>query len=125
MGINLHAYKLFAFVTSAYSSHSGCRAYLEDIERARSELGATAPRIEKIRAFWNHPGFIEPFAASTRAALATLPAHLRDDAFQNYVVDRFRGPRGDERIYLRPQVPFGAPTILTLREGGYSLRWSN
>ena len=34
--------------------------------------------------------------------------HLRDDAFQNYVVDRFRGPHGDERIYLRPKVPFGA-----------------
>jgi hypothetical protein len=37
-------------------------------------------------------------------------AHLRDDAFQHYVVDRFRGPRGEERIYLRPKVPFGAPT---------------
>jgi hypothetical protein len=37
-------------------------------------------------------------------------AHLRDDAFQNYVVDRFRGPRGEDRIYLRPKVPFGAPT---------------
>jgi len=35
-------------------------------------------------------------------------AHLRDDAFAHYVVDRFRGPRGDERIYLRPKVPFGA-----------------
>ena len=34
--------------------------------------------------------------------------HLRDDAFQNYVVDRFRGTHGDERIYLRPKVPFGA-----------------
>jgi hypothetical protein len=35
-------------------------------------------------------------------------AHLRDDAFQHYVVDRFRGARGEERIYLRPKVPFGA-----------------
>jgi hypothetical protein len=35
-------------------------------------------------------------------------ANLRDDAFAHYVVDRFRGPRGDERIYLRPKVPFGA-----------------
>ncbi|XXF79550.1 hypothetical protein P2318_07280 [Myxococcaceae bacterium GXIMD 01537] len=33
---------------------------------------------------------------------------LRDDAFQHYVVDRFRGARGEERIYLRPKVPFGA-----------------
>ncbi|RKH72572.1 hypothetical protein [Corallococcus aberystwythensis] len=33
---------------------------------------------------------------------------LRDEAFQHYVVDRFRGPQGEERIYLRPKVPFGA-----------------
>jgi hypothetical protein len=35
-------------------------------------------------------------------------ANLPEDAFSHYVVDRFRGPRGDERIYLRPKVPFGA-----------------
>jgi ferrochelatase len=67
-------------VTSAYSSYSSCRQYLEDIERARAEVGPAAPRIDKIRPFFNHSGFIEPFAASTRAALATLPADLRDDA---------------------------------------------
>ncbi len=69
-----------AFVTSAYSSYSSCRQYLNDIERARAAAGPGAPRIDKIRRFFNHPGFIEPFAASTRAALATLPADLRDDA---------------------------------------------
>jgi len=69
-----------AFVTSAYSSYSGCRQYLDDIERARAEVGPDAPRIDKIRRFWNHPGFIEPFAASTRAALAGLPSGLRDEA---------------------------------------------
>jgi ferrochelatase len=69
-----------ALVTSAYSSYSSCKQYLEDIERARAEVGPDAPRIDKIRRFFNHPGFIEPFAAGTRAALATLPADLRDDA---------------------------------------------
>ena len=69
-----------AFVTSAYSSYSGCRQYLDDIERARAAVGPDAPRIDKIRRFYDHPGFIEPFAASTRAALATLPADLRDEA---------------------------------------------
>src|SRR5436305_6634696 len=69
-----------ALVTSAYSSYSSCRQYLEDIERARAEVGPDAPRIDKIRRFFNHPGFIEPFAASTSAALARLPADLRDDA---------------------------------------------
>jgi protoporphyrin/coproporphyrin ferrochelatase len=69
-----------ALVTSAYSSYSSCRQYLDDIERARAQVGPDAPRIDKIRRFYNHPGFIEPFAASTRAALAAIPAGLRDDA---------------------------------------------
>jgi len=34
--------------------------------------------------------------------------HLTDDAFQGFVVDRLRGPDGQQRIYLRPKVPFGA-----------------
>jgi protoporphyrin/coproporphyrin ferrochelatase len=69
-----------AFVTSAYSSYSSCRQYLDDIERARVAVGPDAPQIDKIRRFFNHPGFIEPFADSARAALATLPADLREEA---------------------------------------------
>jgi ferrochelatase len=69
-----------AFVTSAYSSYSGCRQYLDDIERARAAVGPGAPRIDKIRRFFNHPGFIEPFADHARAALASLPGDVREDA---------------------------------------------
>jgi hypothetical protein len=35
--------------------------------------------------------------------------HLPAQAFANFVVDRLRGPTGEQRIYLRPKVPFGAP----------------
>ncbi len=35
-------------------------------------------------------------------------AQLPYDAFANYVVDRLRSPGGEQRIYLRPKVPFGA-----------------
>ena len=69
-----------AFVTSAYSSYSSCRQYLDDIERARAAAGADAPVIDKLRRFFNHPGFIEPFAEHARAALATLPGDVREDA---------------------------------------------
>jgi ferrochelatase len=69
-----------AFVTSAYSSYSSCRQYLDDIERARAEVGPDAPEIDKIRRFFNHPGFIEPFAENAVAALAMLPAGVRDGA---------------------------------------------
>ena len=62
-----------AFVMSAYSSYSGCRQYLEDIARAREAAGDGAPEIDKLRLFYNHPGFIEPVAERVRAALAQAP----------------------------------------------------
>ncbi len=63
-----------AFVTSGYSSYSSCRQYLEDIERARNEVGEAAPTVDKVRAFFNHPGFIEPQAAHVRETIAGLAA---------------------------------------------------
>jgi ferrochelatase len=69
-----------AFVTSAYSSYSGCRQYREDIERAREEVGPSAPQVSKLRAFYNHPGFIEPNIENVRAALEQIPEARRRDA---------------------------------------------
>jgi ferrochelatase len=69
--------RALAFVTSAYGSYSSCRQYLDDIERARAETGPGAPQIDKIRHFFNHPGFIEPFADATLRAIETLPAGVR------------------------------------------------
>jgi len=63
--------RAIAFVTSAYSSFSSCRQYLDDIERARARVGPAAPRIDKLRPYFNHPGFIEPFADAVRAAART------------------------------------------------------
>jgi ferrochelatase len=69
-----------AFVTSAYSSYSGCRQYREDIERAREAVGRGAPRVEKLRAFFNHPGFVGPNVSNLRAALEQIPAERRGAA---------------------------------------------
>jgi ferrochelatase len=62
--------RALVFVTSAYSSYSACRQYLEDIERARAAAGPLAPRCDKIRHFHNHPGFIEVNAERLREQLA-------------------------------------------------------
>ena len=69
--------RALAFVTSAYSSYSGCRQYRENIEQARTEVGDGAPQIEKLRAFYNHPGFIEPNIENLNAALAQIPEDRR------------------------------------------------
>jgi ferrochelatase len=70
-----------AFVTSAYSSYSSCRQYREDIERARAVVGADAPRVTKLRAFYNHPGFIAANVANVNAALEQIPEARRAGAY--------------------------------------------
>jgi ferrochelatase len=68
--------RALAFVTSAYSSYSSCRQYLGDIEAARKDAGARAPEVDKIRPYFNHPGYIGSFAAAAQAAAASLPADV-------------------------------------------------
>lgn len=72
--------RALVFVTSAWSSYSGCRQYREDLARARAAVGERAPVLEKLRQFFNHPGFIEAHADGVRAALEQLPAARRDAA---------------------------------------------
>jgi ferrochelatase len=74
--------RALAFVTSAYSSYSGCRQYREDIARARSEVGLSqsdpgAPEVDKLRPFFNHPAYIEATVERVRDALQAVPADAR------------------------------------------------
>src|SRR6202049_4440784 len=71
--------RALAFVTSAYSSYSGCRQYREDIARAQSEIGVGAPEIDKLRAFFNHPNFIEAMEERVRDAISNVPADAREN----------------------------------------------
>jgi ferrochelatase len=71
--------RAIGFVTSAYSSYSGCRQYREDIARARNEIGPGAPDVDKLRPFFNHPGFVEATVERVRDALLAVPSNgLRD-----------------------------------------------
>ncbi|MCB0996515.1 MAG: ferrochelatase [Acidimicrobiales bacterium] len=64
----------WCFVTSAFGSYSGCRQYLEDLDRARAEVGRGAPTLAKLRLYWNHPGFLKPFVDATAAAWSEISA---------------------------------------------------
>ena len=70
--------RALAFVTSAYSSYSGCRQYREDIARAREAVGEGAPEVDKLRAFYNHPGFFEATVERVRDALQELAVTARN-----------------------------------------------
>ena len=72
--------RVLALVTSAFGSYSGCRQYRDDIERARQAVGPEAPQIDKLRLFYNHPGFIEPMAERVVAAFDQIPAERRSAA---------------------------------------------
>jgi ferrochelatase len=66
---------VLALVTSAYSSYSGCRQYREDLARSLEECGLVGRlRVDRIRQYFDHPGFIRPFAEGLAAALAVLRA---------------------------------------------------
>lgn len=58
------AQRAVALVTSAYSSYSGCRQYREDLALTldkRGQLGpdgSTGIQFDKVRSYFNHPGFV-------------------------------------------------------------------
>ena len=72
------------FVTSAYSSWSSCRQYRENVFDAVDGL-AGAPALDKLRHYFNHPGFVEPVVDATLAALADLPDDVRRGAHVAFV----------------------------------------
>jgi protoporphyrin/coproporphyrin ferrochelatase len=69
--------RALGFFTSAFSSYSGCRQYRENIAAAQIEIGPGAPHVDKLRGFFNHPGFVEPMIERTAAALEQIPTDRR------------------------------------------------
>ncbi|HEY2960904.1 MAG TPA: ferrochelatase [Pyrinomonadaceae bacterium] len=69
-----------AFVTSAYSSFSSCRQYRQNIADAQTAVGPQAPHIDKLRAFYNHPLFIEANVDHIRSAWSRLDNDARPNA---------------------------------------------
>jgi ferrochelatase len=74
------------FVTSAYSSYSGCRQYREDIAKAQAEVGEGAPEVLKLPSFHAHPGFIAANADHLRAALGAYSSTPPSVAFTAHSV---------------------------------------
>ncbi|MDB1088803.1 ferrochelatase [Streptomyces sp. ACA25] len=75
--------RVLTLATSAYSSYSGCRQYREDLAGALAVVegeGLPLPRVDKLRVYYNHPGFLETMTDGVLAALRELPEHLRDSA---------------------------------------------
>jgi ferrochelatase len=65
------------FATSAWGGYSGCTQYVEDIARARRAAGDAAPRLVKLRQFYDHPLFVQMFSDAITAVAQTVPANAR------------------------------------------------
>jgi ferrochelatase len=65
-----------AFVTSTFSSYSGCRRYREDLAAAVVGLDK-APVIDKLRIGFNHPGFVTAVADRLVEAITRVPPRRR------------------------------------------------
>ena len=70
--------RALVFATSAFSSYSGCRQYRENVIDALEAVGEGI-EFDKIRVFYNHPGFVEPMAERVRDALASFPEDRRPE----------------------------------------------
>ncbi len=65
--------RALCILTSAYASYSGCRQYRENLADALAQVGPGAPRLDKVRHYFNTPGFVEPTVDATAVALESLP----------------------------------------------------
>ena len=93
--------RALAFVTSAYSSYSGCRQYRENIIRAQSEAGAGAPEVDKLRAFFNHPAFIEATVERVGEALRAVPAEVQGNVQIVYTAHSIPLSMADTSDYVK------------------------
>ncbi|MFJ6722068.1 ferrochelatase [Streptomyces sp. NPDC091259] len=76
--------RIAVLATSAYASYSGCRQYRENLADALATLAqegvAELPKVDKLRHYFNHPGFVRPMIDGVLASLAALPREVRAGA---------------------------------------------
>ncbi|NGO73683.1 ferrochelatase, partial [Streptomyces boncukensis] len=75
--------RVLTLATSAYASYSGCRQYRENLAESLAALeaeGLRPPEVDKLRHYFNHPGFLEPVIDGVLDALAQLPEGVRERA---------------------------------------------
>ncbi|MHA7984651.1 ferrochelatase [Rathayibacter sp. CAU 1779] len=73
--------RLLALVTSAYTSYSGVGQYREDFEKALADTGlADQVSIDRIREYFDHPGFVTPLIEGVEAAVAELTSESGEGA---------------------------------------------
>lgn len=130
--------RVLALATSAYASYSGCRQYREDLAAALDASGlGGALAIDKVRHYFDHPGFVGPFAEGLAVALDELardgvPADATRILFVTHSIPvamaETAGPpgrRGSRGAYVEQHLAAIECTLDAVRAGGRGLpAWS-
>ncbi|MFI5619863.1 ferrochelatase [Streptomyces sp. NPDC051567] len=103
--------RIAVLTTSAYASYSGCRQYRENLADALAVLAregtavAELPRVDKLRHYFNHPGFVGPMTDGVLDALRSLPPEVRGGAHLVFTTHSIpvaaadtSGPAGDHTV---------------------------
>jgi ferrochelatase len=114
--------RALCFVTSAYSSYSGCRQYRENLFEARGDI---AIELNRIRHYFNHPGFIGPFAEATEEALAGAPADTQVVFVTHSIPTTMNEASGGpgERMYERQHLDAATQVAGRAGSGSWSLAY--
>jgi len=125
---------LIGLATSAYSSFSSCRQYREDFAIALDQTGLEGElRIDKVRQFFDHPGFVEPFVDGVRTAVADLVERGFANDEIHVVFATHSIPTADAERSGNREVDYGhggayaaqhlAVAEVVMREAGADLGW--
>ncbi|MEU6891164.1 ferrochelatase [Streptomyces sp. NPDC046557] len=130
--------RIAVLATSAYASYSGCRQYRENLADALATLAeegvAELPEVDKLRHYFNHPGFVRPMVDGVLASLAALPQDVRAGAHLAFTTHSIptaaadtSGPveeHGDGGAYVRQHLDVAALIADAVRaETGTELPW--
>jgi ferrochelatase len=121
--------RILVVATSAYASYPGCRQYRENLADALAVLeaeGLPLPRVDKLRHYFNHPGFVQPMADATLAALDGLQPAVRAGAHLAFTTHSIptvaadtSGPaegHGDGGAYLAEHLDVATQIVRAVRE---------
>jgi protoporphyrin/coproporphyrin ferrochelatase len=90
-----------ALVLSAYSSYSSCRQYRENIADAFHDAGVDAPTVDKIRVWYNHPGWIAVNAERVADGLSRIALSNRQSAHLVFTAHSIPKSMADRCDYAR------------------------
>ncbi|MEJ5868869.1 ferrochelatase [Pseudokineococcus sp. 5B2Z-1] len=124
------ARRVLVVATSAYASYSGCRQYREDLAGALVDLAAEGRdlRVDKIRHYFDAPGFVAANADAVTAAWQRLPEGAREGAELVFVTHSIptamadtAGPEGGAYVRQHEDVAAVVADVVRSRAGGAAL----